>query len=67
MSGAGQIQAQIELAVAAAVAPLIQGLAELTARVSELEHPAQKAAPAKKAVTAHARPAAAKAEAKDTQ
>lgn len=66
MSGAGQIQMQIELAVAAAVAPLIQGLAELTARVSELEHPAQKSAPAKKAV---ARPgtAAAKAEAKGTE
>jgi hypothetical protein len=69
MSGAGQIQVQIDLAVAAAVAPLIQGIAELTKRVSELENPAEtqvKAAPAK-GVTARAGTAGLKAEAKNPQ
>lgn len=66
MSGAGQIQAQVEAAVQAALAPVLKGMAELTDRVAELENPKPKAAPAKKAV-ARAGTAGLKAEAKDTK
>lgn len=70
MSGTAQIQAQIDLAVAAALAPLLRGMADLTDRVAALEEQmkpmskAVQAAPAKKAV-ARAGTAGVKTEAKD--
>lgn len=43
MSGAGQIQAQIDAAVQAALAPVLRGMAELMNRVAELEKGARSA------------------------